>query len=98
MRKHYFICGSGIYVASILCNGDIYSCMDIERRPELLQSSIRTDDFVDVWEIVFKLFVRTDWKPTQSAEHVPIENITVEIPHTHGTSRKASATLCITAL
>lgn len=56
VRDNYFICGSGIYVASILCNGDIYSCMDIERRPELIQGNIEQDDFVDVWEKRFQVF------------------------------------------
>ena len=56
VRDYYFLCGSGIYVAGILCNGDIYSCLDIERRPELVQGNIKTDDFVDVWENRFLPF------------------------------------------
>lgn len=56
VRDTYFICGSGIYVGSVLCNGDIYSCLDIERRPELIQGNIRVDDFVEVWENRFKEF------------------------------------------
>lgn len=59
VRDNYFICGSGIYVASILCNGDIYSCLDIERRPELVQGNVLTDRFSDVWFNKFKEF-RTD--------------------------------------
>ncbi len=58
VRDHYFICGSGIFVASILCNGDIYSCLDIERRPELVQGNIHADSFVDVWENRFREFRR----------------------------------------
>lgn len=49
-RDNYFFCGAGINVAGILCNGDICSCLDIERRPELVQGNIKTDDFVFVWE------------------------------------------------
>lgn len=56
VRDNYFICGSGIFVASILCNGDIYSCLDIERRPELVQGNINVDDFVDVWHIRFQIY------------------------------------------
>ena len=56
LRDNYFLCGSGIYVASILCNGDIYSCLDIERRPELVQGNIETDDFIHVWEHGFSQF------------------------------------------
>lgn len=65
LRNYYFICGSGIYVASILHNGDIYSCLDIERRPELIQGNIFKDDFVDVWEHRFQAF-RSD--RTQKSE------------------------------
>lgn len=56
VRDNYFLCGSGIYVASVLANGDIYSCMDIERRPELVQGNAYIDDFVSVWENRFEVF------------------------------------------
>lgn len=56
VREHYFFCGSGIYVGSVLCNGDIYSCIDIERRPELVQGNAAHDDFVEVWENRFQAF------------------------------------------
>lgn len=55
-RDYYFLCGSGIYVGSILCNGDISSCLDIERRPEFVQGNIRTDRFSDIWYNRFQLF------------------------------------------
>ena len=56
VRDNYFICGSGIYVGSILCNGDIFSCLDIERRPELIQGNIANDRFSDVWHHRFQAF------------------------------------------
>ena len=56
VRDNYFICGSGIYVGSILCNGDIFSCLDIERRDALIQGNIRTDRFSDVWFNRFRAF------------------------------------------
>ena len=56
VRDNYFFCGSGTYVASVLVNGDIYSCMDIERRPELVQGNAYRDDFVSVWENRFAAF------------------------------------------
>ena len=56
VRDNYFICGAGIYVGSILCNGDIYSCLDIERRSELVQGNINVDRFSDIWENKFKEF------------------------------------------
>lgn len=56
VRDNYFICGSGIMVGSILCNGDIYSCLDIERRPELIQGNVKKDRFSEVWKNGFKVF------------------------------------------
>ena len=56
LRDNYFICGSGIYVGSILCNGDIYSCLDIERRPELVQGNVAKERFSKVWYEKFKEF------------------------------------------
>lgn len=59
VRDHCFRCGAGTTVASILTNGDIYACLDIERRPELVQGNIRADRFSKVWSEGFKTF-RTD--------------------------------------
>lgn len=58
VRDNYFLCGSGIFVASVLCSGDIYSCLDIERRPELVQGNIYRDNFADVWKNRFQIFRR----------------------------------------
>ena len=49
-----FICFTGHCVASILSNGDIFGCPDIERHPKLIQGNIKKDSFVDVWENRFK--------------------------------------------
>lgn len=59
VRDYYFQCGAGTMVASIMANGNIGACLDIERRDDLVQGSIFTDDFVDVWENRFQQF-RTD--------------------------------------
>lgn len=56
IRDWYFICSAGLYVASITANGDIIACLDIERRPELVQGNILKDRFKDVWENEFKEF------------------------------------------
>ncbi len=50
VRDFYFQCSAGIYTASIMANGDIASCLDIERRPEFVQGNVYRDDFVDVWQ------------------------------------------------
>ncbi len=61
VRQWYFLCNAGIYTASIMWNGDIAACLDIERRPELVQGNIRKDDFKDVWENKFEAY-RSDFK------------------------------------
>lgn len=56
VRDWYWLCNAGIYTASIMSNGDIGACLDIERRPETIQGNIRNDRFRDVWENRFELF------------------------------------------
>ena len=59
LRDTYFSCVAGLYVASILSNGDIFICPNVERRKEFIQGNIKHDNFVEVWENKFQLF-RTD--------------------------------------
>jgi radical SAM protein with 4Fe4S-binding SPASM domain len=59
IRDFYFQCGAGTIVASIMANGNIGACLDIERRQDLVQGNIYKDDFIDVWENKFGFF-RTD--------------------------------------
>lgn len=56
VRDWYFLCNAGIYTASIMSNGDIGACLDIERRPETIQGNILSDDFTDVWYNRFNIF------------------------------------------
>ena len=63
VRDWYFLCTAGLYTASIMCNGNITACLDIERRPEFVQGNIRTDRFSDVWLNRFKEF-RVDLSDT----------------------------------
>lgn len=49
-RDAYFLCNAGIYVESIMANGDIGSCLDIERRSETVMGNVYRDDLMDVWE------------------------------------------------
>ncbi len=49
VRDNYFLCGAGIYVASVRSNGDICACLDIENSPSLAQGNINKDDFWQVW-------------------------------------------------
>ena len=63
VRKWYFLCNAGVYVASVMYNGDITACLDIERRPELVQGNIRKDRFKEIWEKKFDIY-RTDYRKT----------------------------------
>ena len=53
-RGFYFMCMTGLTVGSILSNGDIAVCPNVERRKELIQGNIKKDSFVDVWENKFE--------------------------------------------
>ena len=56
VREWYWLCNAGVYTASIMSNGDIAACLDIERRPETIQDNIRTDRLRDVWDSRYELF------------------------------------------
>ena len=58
VREWYWLCNAGVYTASIMANGDIGACLDIERRPETIQGNIRRDRLKDVWERRFEFFRR----------------------------------------
>lgn len=58
VRDWYFLCNAGIYTASIMANGNITACLDIERRPEFVQGNIRRDRFSRVWNERFEIFRR----------------------------------------
>ena len=56
VRQWYFLCNAGIYTASIASNGAILACLDIERRPELVQGNILRDSLKEIWQNKFKIF------------------------------------------
>lgn len=58
VRDFYYQCDAGIQVASIMVNGEIAACLDIERRSNLVQGNIYRDDFVDIWENKYQIFRR----------------------------------------
>lgn len=60
-RQWYFLCNAGIYTASIMYNGDVGACLDIERRPETIQGNVRERRFSEIWKNEFQIF-RTDYK------------------------------------
>ncbi len=72
VRPYYFNCRTGISVASILYNGDLFVCPNVPRRKELIQGNIRTDNFKDVWDNKYKIF--RDSNRTKCEECANCEN------------------------
>ena len=68
VRQHYFYCKTGINVASILYNGDLFVCPNVPRRKELIQGNIRTDNFKDVWDNKYKIFREKDRTKSEECE------------------------------
>ena len=58
VRDGEFLCYSGITNASILVDGGIFGCLDIERRASLVQGNVKGDDFMSVWREGFLPFRR----------------------------------------
>lgn len=56
LDNRQFNCFTGKIAASILYNGDIFVCPNVPRRPELIQGSIKTDKFSEIWKRGFKQF------------------------------------------
>lgn len=56
LRNWYFICGAGRTTASIMSNGDVGACLDIERSEQTIQGNVRKDSFTDIWYNRFEIF------------------------------------------
>lgn len=56
LGRNRFLCRTGISVASILANGDIYVCPNVPRRAELIQGNVKTDSLPEIWENGFRFF------------------------------------------
>lgn len=60
VRKGYFYCRTGINVASILYNGDLFVCPNVPRIKNLIQGNIKVDNFKNVWDNKYKEFRTID--------------------------------------
>ncbi len=58
-RDGFFFCRAGIHIGSILADGSISACPNIDRA--LVQGNIYRDDFNNVWENRFKPFRERSW-------------------------------------
>lgn len=72
VRKYYFYCRTGINIASILYNGDLFVCPNVPRIKKFIQGNVRTDNFKDVWDNKYKEFRdknRTKCEKCSKCEH-----------------------------
>lgn len=63
-----FTCYTGIHVASVLSNGDIFGCPNIPRRSELIQGNVLKDNFCEIWENKFKFYRNPDRTKAKQCE------------------------------
>ena len=62
VRDWFFFCRAGITIGSVLVDGSISACPNIDRR--FAQGNIYQDDFLDVWEHRFQPFRDREWMRT----------------------------------
>lgn len=62
VRDNYFVCRSGINIASILADGSITGCPNL--RDNFIQGNIYKDNFREVWEQRFENFRDRQWTKT----------------------------------
>ena len=58
VRDTLFLCNAGLFTASILADGSIVACLDIDRRPELIFGNVMKDQFSQIWKNEFKPYRR----------------------------------------
>lgn len=62
VRDSYFFCRAGINIASVLIDGSISACPNIDRH--FVQGNIYKDNFLDVWENRFDIMRNRSWTKT----------------------------------
>jgi radical SAM protein with 4Fe4S-binding SPASM domain len=66
VRDHFFFCRAGINIGSILSDGSISACPNIDR--SFTQGNIYSDSFQQVWETKFLAFRNRSWTRTGQCE------------------------------
>lgn len=62
VREDYFFCRAGINVASVLIDGSIGACPNINR--SFIQGNIYEDNFMDVWNMRYQIYRDREWTKT----------------------------------
>ena len=56
VRDWYFLCNAGIYVASVMADGSVGACLDIERCDKTIQGNVYQTPFSELWKNRFEIF------------------------------------------
>lgn len=67
VRDHFYFCGAGVTVGSVLCDGSISACTSI--RANYKQGNVYQDSFMGVWENRFEKFRDRSWMHTGECAH-----------------------------
>ena len=82
VRDWFYFCRAGITIGSILIDGSISACPNIDR--SFVQGNIYQDDFLDVWENRFQPFRDRAWMKTgQCADCKAFKNCLGGAMHLH---------------
>lgn len=66
VRDSYFFCRAGINIGSVLIDGSISACPNIDRT--FSQGNIYTDNFYEVWQTKFQAFRNREWTKVGKCE------------------------------
>jgi radical SAM enzyme (rSAM/lipoprotein system) len=69
VRDSFFFCRAGINIGSILIDGSISACPNIDRA--FSQGNIYEDNFYEIWETKFQTFRDRSWTKTGLCEKCP---------------------------
>lgn len=69
VRDSYFFCRAGINIGSILFDGSISACPNIDRA--FVQGNIYKDNFFTVWQKKYELFRNRSWTKTGGCSVCP---------------------------
>lgn len=64
VRDNFFFCRAGINIASILNDGSVSACPNIDR--SFIQGNIYQDNFYEIWQSRYNLFRNRSWTKTGS--------------------------------
>jgi radical SAM enzyme (rSAM/lipoprotein system) len=67
VRDSYFFCRAGINIGSVLADGSISACPNIDRT--FAQGNIYRDNFYDIWQNRFQPFRNRSWTRTGQCEN-----------------------------